>query len=306
MVVTKAHHGRHREGQHLVGRAAPNAAQHRQEITVAKRVGKTVLAQKIAQWLHQRARRGVQPLFGQAGAQLVEAHDVGQHAQKRWVHQVGALGEHARQRSTAPLQLATLGAEPLGLYRKRHVRWHHRHVELGEQRQQIGVGAFVEHQKAGVHPKGLLPALGVGQGDVDGVGVAPEVVAGFKQGDVGQALQGVRGGQTGNTGAHHRDACAAGALQVLAGFSEHGRLPGEWRSGQRKKKACEAPWNERREGGRRRRTAPGLQPMAGFAGSNTLGWPWPTLALTPLGLWKFPASVDKKTLVAWTVESKSY
>ena len=47
MVVAKPDHGRHRELQHLVGWATPDAAQHGQEIPVAKRLAEFVCAQKV-------------------------------------------------------------------------------------------------------------------------------------------------------------------------------------------------------------------------------------------------------------------
>ena len=47
VVVAKPDHGGHRELQHLVGRATPNAAQHGQEIPVTKRLAEFVRAQKI-------------------------------------------------------------------------------------------------------------------------------------------------------------------------------------------------------------------------------------------------------------------
>ena len=43
VVVAKADHGGHRELQHLVGRAAPDAADHRQKIPLAKLVAECVL-----------------------------------------------------------------------------------------------------------------------------------------------------------------------------------------------------------------------------------------------------------------------
>ena len=199
VVVAKPHHGGHGEGQHLVGRAAPDAAHHGQEIPVAELVGKALFAQKFAQGLQQRAV-GLQVFTAlrQLRGDAVEAHDVGQHAPKARVGQVAALGKHGGQAGAAPFQRAAAGRSAGRLHRKRHVGLGNRHVQGGEKRQQVGVGALVEHQKAGVHPKRGGHALRVGQGHVHGVGVAPKVVARFKQGDVGQPLQRVGGGQPGN------------------------------------------------------------------------------------------------------------
>ena len=117
VVVAEADHRCHRELQHLVRRAAPDAAQHGQEVPVAEGVAKAVFLQKVAQRLHQRLL-GIG--LGDAGAQLVEAQQVGQHAPETGVHQVAALGEHGREVGAAPLQcLAATRARHL--HRERHV-----------------------------------------------------------------------------------------------------------------------------------------------------------------------------------------
>ena len=188
VVVAEANHGGHGEGQHLVGRATPNAAHHGQEVPMPKGLAKTFALQKVAQRLHQGAVGAVQALLGHVGAQAVEAHDVGQHAPKLRADQVAALGEHGGEVGAAPLDAAL--AWLLGhLHRKRHVGRRNVHAQGLEQGQQIRVGAFVEHQKAGVHPKfGHLP-LGIGQAHVHGVRVAAKVIARLQQGDVGQVVQ---------------------------------------------------------------------------------------------------------------------
>jgi hypothetical protein len=47
--------------------------------------------------------------------------------------------------------------------------------QLGQQRDQAGVGALVEHQKAGVHAVRDALALRIGQGHIHRVGVAAKV-----------------------------------------------------------------------------------------------------------------------------------
>jgi hypothetical protein len=77
--------------------------------------------------------------------------------QKARVDQVAALGEHGREVGAAPLQcLAATRARHL--HRERHVRLGRGHAQLGQQRDQVGVGALVEDQKARVHPVGANPA----------------------------------------------------------------------------------------------------------------------------------------------------
>src|SRR3989344_3358261 len=48
------------------------------------------------------------------------------------------------------------------VHRERHVRLGGLHAQLGQQADQVGVGALVEPQKAGVHPVGDGGARGIG------------------------------------------------------------------------------------------------------------------------------------------------
>jgi hypothetical protein len=85
------------------------------------------------------------------------------------------------------------------LHRKRHVGLGRGNAQLGKQRNQLGVGAFVEHQKAGVHAM-RHRACGARQGDIHGVGMAAEVVARLEQGQCGLPAQAVGSGQTCDSG----------------------------------------------------------------------------------------------------------
>ena len=120
VVVAKTDHGGHRKAQHLVGRAAPDAAQHGQEIPVAKGRAKAVPQQKIAQGLVQRS------LFTrlcQGGTQLVKAQQLAQHAPKARAQQVAPLGKHRGQVRATPLQRPrTQHTRARHLHRKRHIR----------------------------------------------------------------------------------------------------------------------------------------------------------------------------------------
>ena len=200
VVVTEADHGRHRELQHLIGRAAPDAAEHGQEVPVAEGVAKVVLAQKIGQRL---AHLRLTVVTGDARAQRVEAQHIGQHAPELRVDQIALLCKHAGQVGTAPFErLSVHGAGHLG--RKRHVARHALDLQLRKQIDQVGIGALVEDQKAGVHAVGDR-ALRCRQRDVHRVGVAAEVVARLVQGQLGLALQGVGGRKAGNAGADDGD-----------------------------------------------------------------------------------------------------
>jgi hypothetical protein len=142
VVVAEADHGADRETQHLVGRAGPDAADHRQEVAVAEAGAEAVAGQEVADRL---VELGVGAAFGQRRGQPVEAQDLGQHVPETRPQQVGALGEDAVQVRAAPLQPA--GRQ---LDRKRHLRRRGRHPQGLEQPHQARVGAVVEDQEAGV------------------------------------------------------------------------------------------------------------------------------------------------------------
>jgi hypothetical protein len=74
-----------------------------------------------------------------------------------------------------------------------------------KQRNELRVGALVEHQKAGIHPVGDHPLCG-GQRHIHRVGMAAKVATRFEQRDLRMACQFVRGCQTRNTGTDDCDA----------------------------------------------------------------------------------------------------
>ena len=197
VVMAKTDHGGHWKAQHLVGRAAPDAAQHGQEIPVAKGRAKAVLYQKIAQGLGQRR---FFTRFGQGGTQLVKAQQLAQHAPKARAQQIAALGKHRGQVRATPLQRLGPQRTCAGhLHRKRHVRMGAGHLQLIEQSDQAGIRALVEHQKARVHTMGDRAPLRIGQRHIHRVRVATKVVADFKQADPCLLAQPVGGGQTRNS-----------------------------------------------------------------------------------------------------------
>ena len=191
VVVAKADHGGHRKVQHLLRRAAPNAAQHGQKIPIAKLGAKALLFQKCAQRLGQLGLRLAQC---NAGTDAVKAQDVAQHPPKTGAQRVGGLCKNRRQTGAAPLQLATAVRH---LDRERHIRFGAGHAKLGKQLDQLRVGAFIENQEPGVHAMCAGPVRG-GQGDVNCVGVAAKVVCGFEKGDGGPAPKAVGCGETRN------------------------------------------------------------------------------------------------------------
>ena len=123
--------------------------------------------------------------------------------------------------------------------------------ELGEESDQARVGALVVDQEAAVDA--VRDAV---LGDVDGVGMAAEMVAGLEQRDVGVARQAARRGEAGDAGADDRDA----PHRRASPRSEAARPSGRARC---KKNVAERPRGN--EGGRREEeNPPGIS--AGRAG----------------------------------------
>ena len=129
--------------------------------------------------------------FGQFSGQRVEAHHIAQHEQEAGLEQVAALGKHGVEVCAVPLQSA-LAVFVRHLHRKRHVGLHGCHIQLFKQRDQPWIGAFVVDQKTSVYAV-CLHARRCGQGHVHRVGVTTEIVARFKQSDLGLAVQVVSG-----------------------------------------------------------------------------------------------------------------
>ena len=167
--------------------------------------------------------------LGDAGAQAVEAQQVGQHAKKAWPQQIAALGEYGVEVAAAPFQPGRRH-----LHRERHFGRGGGHGQLIEQAYQLRVGGVVEHQKAGVHA--VAHAL---QRHVHRVGMATEVVIGLEkhQIDIGRQLPG--SGQAGDARPHHSHTLAA-----AGGHVTQRRATAGWQE----KSAVQRP--ETNEGGR--------------------------------------------------------
>ena len=88
------------------------------------------------------------------------------------------------------------------------------HTQFVEQGDEVGVGAVVEDQEAGVHRGG-----DAAQRDVHRVGMATQAFVALEQGDMVAARQQVGAGEAGNAAAHHGDTLAGGGCGA-AGFSQ--------------------------------------------------------------------------------------
>ena len=192
VVAQETNHGGDRKAQHLIGRARPDATDHRQKVALAKRGAEAVAVEESADRLVHfiAVARG-----GDAGGQPVEAQHVGQHADEARRHQIALLRKHAGEVVAAPLE-----ALLRHLHRERHLRRCRRHAQRLKQLHQVGVGAVVEDQEAGVDA--VRDAL---QRDVDRVRVAAETVVGLEQRDLGVSRQRVRRRQPGNARPDHGD-----------------------------------------------------------------------------------------------------
>ena len=205
MVVAKTNHGGHRELQHLVGRAAPDTAQHGQQIPVTESVTKAVCLQEVSQRLRQLV---VLVALGQFRGQGIEANHIAQHEQEAGLEQVASLGKNGVEVGAIPFQLST----PLctrHLHRKRHVGLDGGHLQFFEQGDQTRISPLVVNQKSGVHAM-CLNARGCWQAHIDGMGMPTEIVPRFKQRDLRAALQVMRGRQTRDPGSHNGDALCHG------------------------------------------------------------------------------------------------
>ena len=206
VVVAKAHHRGHGELQHLVGRAAPDTAEHGQQVPVAEFGRKLLRLQKLGQRLGERRFCTTR---GQVSHQFVETQQVAQHAPESGAQQVGTLGKHGVEAGAAPLERAALRTRHL--HGKRHVGRHGADVQLFQERDEFGVGAFVEHQETGVNAVADGVAMCVGQRDVNGVGVAAEIGTRLEQGDVCFTAQRVGSTESCNAGADNCDSHMATA-----------------------------------------------------------------------------------------------
>ena len=167
--------------------------------------------------------------LGDAGAQAVEAQQVGQHAEKAWPQQLAALGEYGIELAAAPFQPGRRH-----LHRKRHFGRGGGHGQLIEQAHQLRVGGVVEHQEAGVHAVAHAP-----QRHVHRVGMAAEVAVGLEQHQIDIGRQPPGSGQAGDARTHHSHTWAA-----VGGHAAQHRAAAGWQE----KSAVQRP--ETNEGGR--------------------------------------------------------
>ena len=202
VVVAETDHRRHRKAQHLLRRAGPDAADHRQEVPVPEGAAEAVAVEEVPDGLVEFG--GIRPQRGRRG-EPVEAQDLAQHPQEGRAQQVAPLREHAVEVGSAPLQ-------PVGaaLDRERHVRGGGLDPQLVEQLDQQRIGPVVEDEEADVHA--VAHAV---QAHVHRVCVAAEVAARLEQRHTGFGRERPGGGQAGDARADDGDALGHAGGQVV-------------------------------------------------------------------------------------------
>ena len=175
--------------------ARPHARHERHHEVTDEVVGVAPGAQELAQ--------GHEPAVGRVGRRqepprgTVETLHLHQHAQKAPIHHIAGLGEH----TTESARPRVLEPTPLAPHRHAHVGGLRLHLQLGEEPEQIRVGAVVVHDEPGVDRDHAV----VGREHVVGVRVAPETVLGLVERHVALPLQQVRGSEARHSRADHRD-----------------------------------------------------------------------------------------------------
>ena len=155
-----------------VGRPDRGAEGHEEVVAEALRVA--ALLDEVGE-----GHRVVAALGHQAPGPAVEAQDVDQHAGERRLQQVGALGVE-RVEVGAPV----LHAGELAAHREAHLARLAGHVEALEEPDEVRVVAVVEDDEPGVDGVVARGAVGAGDLDVDGVGVAAHPGARLEDGHV--------------------------------------------------------------------------------------------------------------------------
>ena len=151
---------------------------------------KTAGLEKVAQRLTFRVGR-----CEQDWRLPIEAHDLAEQREVRRRDQIPPLGEEPVGAAAAVLEPG-----PSARHGERHVRVAGGHAELGEQPHEIRIRAVVVHEEPRVERHGARRAL-----NQHGVRVAAQPALLFEEVHAMLAAQEVRGGQSGNARADHRN-----------------------------------------------------------------------------------------------------
>jgi hypothetical protein len=163
-----------------------------------KRAGQKVVldeAARVAAGREPLEERDLRSLVEQPLRLAVESGDVVEHPEEARVEQVPLLGEEGSERRGPVLEVA-----PVAAHREAHVALLPGDAEPAQEREEVGVGALVEDDEAGVHRHGAAALV-----HVEGVGVAPHAGVGLEEDHVVTARQDVRRHQSGDPRADDRD-----------------------------------------------------------------------------------------------------
>ena len=199
--MAELHEGGERVGQHGARRAGPDRRSHGQQVPVAEGLRIVLEVEVLAE---RQGRHGT--LVRHARGLAVEAQDVAQHGKEGRADQVATLGEYAGEVGAGPFELGLGEADA-----EAHLGLDRLDLQQGEQRAQVGIGAAVEDQEAGVDRMGEAVDR-----DVDGVGVATDVAARLEQRHAVLRREQPRGREAGDAAADHRDAPPLAAPARLA------------------------------------------------------------------------------------------
>ena len=206
MVLAEADEGGDRITADVGGRRGPDRGAHRIQVVVAEGAAVAARLQVVVQ-------RQVAAGLGVARGFPVEAQQVAQHRPEARTQQVGALGEEAVQVGAGVFQRAAVQA-----HREGHVRRARRHLQVAEQRAQVGIGRLVVDDEAGVHRHARAPVR-----RVDRVAVAADAAVRLEDLDVVAPGQQPGTGQPRDAGADDGDA----QRTAVRGAGEVGR-EGVW------------------------------------------------------------------------------
>ncbi len=189
VIVEEAHEEPRRHAPHDLRLRGPDRRSHGQDVLLDEGTGVAALFEVITEW--NIGRFGPQQLRRRA----VEAQDVREHAVEGRAQQVAALGEQAVQRRALVLQ-----ARAVMLDAEAHVAVLPADPQFIQQRQEIRIGALVEHDETRVH-RVSAPRVP----DVDGMGMAADATVRLVHGDIVLAREVVSRDVARDPGSYDRD-----------------------------------------------------------------------------------------------------
>ena len=139
MIDEETHKAAGRKGQHGLDRAGPDRGPHGQQVIVQKAVAITFAFQEFAE-----RKVGIAFFLEQARGGAEEARNVGQHSVIARLQEIGRLRHKSLEGAFIFERTITHGNA------ERHVAELRRHIEGGEQADQVRIGRLVIDDEAGI------------------------------------------------------------------------------------------------------------------------------------------------------------